>query len=272
MRTCHTTFTFTFFLLLSFALTAFAEMPTHGVCAHRGDNACFPENTVPAFVAAAEKGAAMVEFDVRRCKTGELVIMHDVTVDRTTTGTGKIAELTFDELRSFDAGVKKDPRFAGTKIPTFDEAIDCLPKDGIWVNVHCTGDVIYEVAEKIREKGRLHQAFIATGFGGVEKVRQTVPEILSCNMARTGTWGKPWTAEQSTLYATQTVEHHCDFLQLLTPCSESDVKLLHDAGAKINYFHCSDPEKLEPLLKLGVDFVLTDRLDVIQAKYREIRK
>jgi glycerophosphoryl diester phosphodiesterase len=50
------------------------------------------------------------------------------------------------------------------------------------------------------------------------------------------------------------------------------VKLMHDAGVKINYCHCSDPEKLEPLLKLGVDFVLTDRLDLIQAKYKEIRK
>ena len=266
------TYQLSLLLLLVFSVSAFAEMPTHGVCAHRGDNACFPENTVPAFVAAAEKGAAMVEFDVRRCKTGELVIMHDATVDRTTNGTGAIAEMTFDELRALDAGVKKDPRFAGTKIPTFDEAIDCLPKDGIWVNCHCGGGVADEVAVKIREKGRLHQAFIATDLKSIERVRQTVPEILTCNMSRTGTWGQPWTAEQSTLYATQTVEHHCTLLQLITPCSEADVKLMHDAGVKINYFHCSDPEKLEPLLKLGVDFVLTDRLDLIQAKYKEIRK
>ena len=85
------------------------EMPTGGICAHRGDRAEFPENTVPAFLSAVKKGAAMVEFDVTRCATGELVVMHDPTIDRTTTGTGVVERLTFDYLRSVDAGVMKDP-------------------------------------------------------------------------------------------------------------------------------------------------------------------
>ena len=97
----------------------------------RGDKAVFPENTVPAFKSAAEKRDAMVEMDVQRCATGELVIMHDPTVDRTTSGTGETAELTFEQIRVLDAGAKKTPRFAGTKVPTFDEAIDCLPKTSL---------------------------------------------------------------------------------------------------------------------------------------------
>ena len=91
-------------LLLAFCLltpvSLYAEMPEGGICAHRGDKAVFPENTVPAFKAAAQKGAAMVEMDVQRCATGELVIMHDSTVDRTTNGTGRIAELTFEQIRA----------------------------------------------------------------------------------------------------------------------------------------------------------------------------
>lgn len=249
----------------------FAQMPKGGVCAHQGDNADFPANTVPAFKSAAEKGAAMVEMDVKRCATGELVILHDSTVDRTTNGTGEIARLTFKQIRALDAGVKKNPKFAGTKVPTFDEAIDGLPKDGIWINVHCADNVAGEVAKKIKEKGRLHQAFIAASLDAIERARKVVPEILSCNMNRTGKRKVAWTREQSTLYATQTVDHRCNFLQLITPCSAGDVKLLHDAGAKINYFGCNDPARLQDLLDLGVDFILTDRLDVIQTKYKELK-
>ena len=137
--------------LLCLPLVAAPKMPVRGLCAHRGDSAAFPENTVPAIEASAKKGAAMVEIDVKRCKTGELVLMHDSSVDRTTTGTGIISNLTFEAIRSFDAGVKKDPKFAGTKVPTFDEAIDCLPKEGIWVN-YCFANT-EEDAKKIYALG-----------------------------------------------------------------------------------------------------------------------
>jgi len=261
------------FLAISLLVSVnlFAQMPGGGICAHQGDNSAFPANTVPAFESAADKGAAMVEMDVKRCSTGELIIMHDQTVDRTTNGTGEIGKLTFEQIRALDAGVRISPKFAGTKVPTFDEAIDCLPKDGIWINVHCADSVAGEVAKKIREKGRLHQAFIATSLSAIERARKDVPEILSCNMDRTGKRKVAWTPEQSPLYATQTVEHRCNFLQLITPCSAGDVKLLHDAGVKISYFRCNEPEKLQALLDLGVDFILTDRLDVIQAKYKELK-
>lgn len=256
---------------ISFLVPVFADapMPTRGVCAHRGDNACFPENTVPAFRGAAEKGAQMVEMDVKRCRTGELVIMHDGTVDRTTNGTGKISDLTFAEIRALDAGVKKDPKFVGVKVPTFEEAIDCLPTSGLWINVHCGHDVAVEVAQILKNKGRLHQAFLATSLGEIAKARQVVPEILVCNMSRPGGHGQAWTKEQSTLYAVQTVENQCDFLQLLAPCSENDAKILHDAGAKINYFFCNKSENVEKLVQMGADFLLTDRLDEIQEKTSE---
>ena len=63
-----------------------AGMPERGVCAHRGNDGRMPENTVPAWRNAARLGAEMVELDVKRCATGELVILHDATVDRTTNG------------------------------------------------------------------------------------------------------------------------------------------------------------------------------------------
>jgi glycerophosphoryl diester phosphodiesterase len=67
--------------------------------AHRGDVEEFPESTIPAFRSAVAKGAEMIELDEWRCKTGELVVMHDHSVDRTTNGKGRIADLTLRRSR-----------------------------------------------------------------------------------------------------------------------------------------------------------------------------
>lgn len=98
------------------------------VAAHRGFSEKYPENTMDAFRAAIELGVDQVETDVRITKDGELVLIHDATVDRTTNGTGKVSEMTFSELRALDAGIKKDANFSGAKIPTLIELME-LVKD-----------------------------------------------------------------------------------------------------------------------------------------------
>ena len=87
------------------------------VAAHRGWCAKYPENTMPAFRAAAELGVDQLETDVRVTKDGELVLIHDATVDRTTNGTGRVCDLTLAELKTLDAG-------NGAQIPTFIEFMD----------------------------------------------------------------------------------------------------------------------------------------------------
>jgi glycerophosphoryl diester phosphodiesterase len=87
------------------------------LCAHRGAvNDKSPENTLPAFKRAVRLGAGAIELDVRRCKSGEIVVIHDKRVDRTTNGRGKVRHLTLTELRQLDAG-------NGTHIPTLDEVL-----------------------------------------------------------------------------------------------------------------------------------------------------
>src|SRR5262245_19840849 len=101
------------------------------VIAHRGDSAHFPENTIPSFDRAVELGADAIEFDLRVSRDGEVVIIHDPTVDRTTNGTGPVSSLTLAELRALDAGArfttdggKSIPfRGRGLTIPTFDEML-----------------------------------------------------------------------------------------------------------------------------------------------------
>ena len=98
------------------------------VAAHRGASASHPENTMEAFRAAIEMGVDQIETDVRITADGELVLIHDATVDRTTNGTGKVAQMTLAELQALDAGCKKDPAFTGAKIPTFRDLLE-LVKD-----------------------------------------------------------------------------------------------------------------------------------------------
>lgn len=236
-------------------------LPARGVCAHRGDCRDYPENTVPAIASAARKGAQMIEFDVKRCRTGELVILHDATVDRTTNGQGNVTNLTFTEIRALDAGLKKNARFAGTRIPTFDEAVDCIPRDGVWINVHCGPGVAVEVARAIRDKKRLHQAFLACSLGDARRARKEVPEILVCNMSRTGPWERAWRADETRAYVANTVTNGCRFLQLIQPAAAADLEALHAAGGKVSYFFTDSPARARELWANGVDFVLTNNLD-----------
>ena len=249
-------------------------MPAGGVCAHQGNGGGKPANTVVAFTNAVALGAVMVEFDVKRCKTGELVIMHDGTVDRTTNGKGAVSALTFDEIRKLTIKWPGHPD-ANVKVPTFDEAIDCLPTEGVWINCHCAANVATEVAQKIKAKGRLHQAFIATNLSSIEEARKAVPDILTCNMSRTvrglDAYHKPWPPEKNTLYAKQTIEHKCQFLQLLYPCSRADVEMLHAAGVKVSYFKCDQPEKAKKMRDLGIDVILSDRIEVTRPAFTSAR-
>ncbi|WP_262062815.1 glycerophosphodiester phosphodiesterase [Streptomyces sp. STR69] len=86
---------------------------------HRGVMGLEPENTLRSFVAAEQAGLDVIELDLHLSRDGALVVMHDADVDRTTDGTGPIAERTLDELRTLDAG-------RGEHVPTFDEVLDAV--------------------------------------------------------------------------------------------------------------------------------------------------
>ena len=96
------------------------------VAYHRGANRYAPENTLPAITTAVALGADYVEIDIRTTKDGKFVLMHDSTVNRTTDGKGRVGDLTFDEVRKLDAGAWFGKPFAGTRVPTLDEALAAL--------------------------------------------------------------------------------------------------------------------------------------------------
>ncbi|MCU1417396.1 MAG: hypothetical protein JWP32_1570 [Schumannella sp.] len=96
------------------------------VAGHRGDRADAPENTLPAFEAAFASGLDVVETDVQLTADGVPVLLHDPTVDRTTNGSGAVADLTLEQVQSLDAGSWFGDEFAGTRIPQLAELLDLL--------------------------------------------------------------------------------------------------------------------------------------------------
>lgn len=123
-------------LIASLGLPMAAQTRKVVAISHRGEHLERPENTTPAFQEAIRVGADYFELDVQTTADGKLVLSHDATVDRCTNGTGRVSEMTFEQVEALDAGTKKGPAYAGLKIPTFDEALDLAHgKIGVYVDV-----------------------------------------------------------------------------------------------------------------------------------------
>lgn len=242
--------------LIAFFPCAAAEiaMPGRGLCAHRGAMTTHPENTLPALEEAVRLGAHMIEFDIQLTKDGALVLMHDSTVNRTTDGKGKVSDLTLAEIKALDAGAKLDARFAGTRIPTFEEALAVFPKN-VWLNCHLKGDAALgeACAKVIAKAGRTHQAFLAATADAAKAARAAVPGILICNMER---------QKETTAYAQETIAMKAQFIQLLGKgeVPVEAVKLLNAAGVLVNYYHDETPEGLRLQWSSGVNFPLVNDL------------
>jgi glycerophosphoryl diester phosphodiesterase len=103
--------------------------------AHRGLSAAAPENTLPAFEAAAAAGFTWVEFDVMLSADGVAMVIHDESLKRTTGAKGRVAETTAAALQRLDAGAWFAPAFAGARIPTLAEALDALARLALGANV-----------------------------------------------------------------------------------------------------------------------------------------
>jgi len=241
------------------------QLPERGVCAHRGASETHPENTLPAFQEAIRLGAHMIELDVRMTKDGELILLHDDTLDRTTNGKGNVSDFNLAEVKRLDAGAWKDSKFTGTRIPTLSEAIDVMPKN-IWLNVHIKEDTAVSrmTAELLLAKKRQHQAFIACQTHAADAVRQVSQNLMICNMER---------LENSEAYVDSTISMDTKFIQLKI---RSDAKLpdlvekLKKKQIKINYYFADTEEKLKKLFKVGVDFPLVDNLEVMINAAKEI--
>jgi len=111
--------------------------------AHRGYSVTAPENTLPAYILAMEMGFSYAECDIAFTKDGVAVLLHDATIDRTSDGSGNISELTYEELLQYDFGSWKNSKYAGTKIPTFEEFIALCKEIGLHPYIEIKNDSTY---------------------------------------------------------------------------------------------------------------------------------
>ena len=100
------------------------------VCAHRGHSVAAPENTLPAFQAAVDFGATVLEIDVVLTRDNSIVLLHDEILDRTTDGKGRVADFDLAAIKQLDAGAWFDKAFAGTRVPTLGETLDFSRSSG----------------------------------------------------------------------------------------------------------------------------------------------
>jgi glycerophosphoryl diester phosphodiesterase len=143
---------------------------------HRGEHLHHPENTIPAFEEAIRVGADFFELDVQTTSDGKLVLSHDSKVDRRTNGQGEISKMTFDEVRALDAGSKSGAEFAGTKVPTFDEALELARgKIGIYVDVKHASPK--DVVSHIEAHGMVDHVVIYCGLQFSKEVQKLNPKL-----------------------------------------------------------------------------------------------
>ncbi|WP_297418528.1 glycerophosphodiester phosphodiesterase family protein [Thermococcus sp.] len=132
------------------------------VLGHRGYSAKYPENTLLAFKKAIEAGADGIELDVWLTRDGEIVVIHDETVDRTSNGSGRVKEMTLEELKVLDFG-------DGERIPTLEEVFETIPEDAV-VNVEIKDiDAVPKTAEII---GRNHPDRIIVSSFLIDALRE----------------------------------------------------------------------------------------------------
>ncbi|MGL4373078.1 MAG: glycerophosphodiester phosphodiesterase, partial [Turicibacter sp.] len=151
--------------------------------AHRGLSDLAPENTMPSFALASRLGYEFVETDVATTLDGEWVLLHDDRIDRTSTGSGKIADLTLSEVRTYDFGVKKGTEFLGTPIPTFEEFICFCATAGLhpYIELKKHGDIelIYKLVHVVLNY-ELDVTWISFSFEHLKKISELTNRGARC--------------------------------------------------------------------------------------------
>lgn len=232
------------------------------VCiAHRGFSGIAPENTLIAFQKAIELNPDGFELDVHLSKNGELIVIHDDAVDRTTNGKGKVTELTLAELKQLDAGSWFDKKYAGERIPTLAEALE-LAKNKIDVMVELKAVGTPEKAVPLIEQfGMVDQVVIFSFSSDLLKIAKRInPNLSMLHLL----WVKPEEKETfppNTLI-TRTLSAHANLIGMnwngVTP---QLVKIAHKRGLGIRVYTVDEEYDMRAMIEMGVDGIISNRID-----------
>ena len=222
------------------------------VVAHRGFSGKYPENTLLAFEKAVEIGADFIELDIHQAKDGNIVVCHDPTIDRTTDGTGFIKDMNYSELRKWDAGSWKG--YPGEKIPLLSDVFRKVgDKIKIFIEIkECNvSDLISLINEFKMEKRVVVGSF---KFEYIKQVRNLCGEICTALISSR----VPQNLEQLIKDGIRqlSLEYH--------RIDKEIVKELIGRGFVVNVWEPDSEDDLSKVLDFGVQFITTNRPDLLR--------
>lgn len=229
------------------------------IIAHRGASGYAPEHTLESYKLAAEMGADYVELDLHVTKDGVLVAMHDETVDRTTNGQGKVAELTLEEIKKLDAGLWFDESFKGLSVPTLEEVFTEFGDTiNYYIEIKSSGmeeDLVSLLEAHDLLNGRYEgkvviQSFMEESLHDVKRLNSDIPLIqLSRNDAITD--------EVLHEVANYAVGIGINYQYL----DRSLVKKIRYHGLILHSYTVNESETIAALKAMGADGVFTNYID-----------
>ena len=235
--------------------------PLPRIIGHRGAMGHAPENTLASIDKAAALGCRWVEFDVKLTADGEIVLMHDDTLDRTTDGSGPVAGTTLDALRRLDAGRWFSADFTGERVPTLDEAMAALARRGMGANVEikpCKGreaETGAAVARALAEhwmnapQPPFVSSFSATALATARDVAPALPRAFLTVVYLPG-----WAAQLEQL--------GCACFHVLDRLiNEKRVRNIREAGFRPLAFTVDQGARAGQLLSWGVESIITNYPD-----------
>ncbi|NLA77312.1 MAG: glycerophosphodiester phosphodiesterase [Clostridiales bacterium] len=236
------------------------------VIAHRGASKVCPQNTIPAFKKAVEMGADGFENDVHLTKDGRIVVCHNYNIDDTSTGSGYINDLTFDELRSYDFGSYFSPEFAGTKIPTLEEFLD-VARDVELINIEIKGprdgnlEIVKRTIDMVKDFGLFDRLLISSFDDNC---------LIACKeidpLTQTGLLYSPDSPIIERIFDDQlgfAKNLRCDAVHpLFFYVDEEYVEESHKLGMKVNPWTTDTETIINAMLDFGCDGLITDYPDL----------
>jgi len=226
--------------------------------AHRGASGTFPENTLSAFRAAIDAGADMCELDVQLTRDGAVVVIHDETVNRTSDGRGKVAELTLEEIQRLDAGAWfKDGSSRGERIPTLDAVFGATAgRCGLNIELKAAG-AEGQVAAVMQKRDAFGTSIVSSfNWDYLAKIRDLDSRIRFGLLAERG----------STDLLMAAVAMHAHAINPRFDMVTADLcKAAHERGLMVYTWTVDPPEAMRRLIEFGVDGIMTNYPDRMRA-------
>lgn len=236
------------------------------VFAHRGAKMVAPENTLPAFQAAIAQGAHGVELDVQCSKDGVLVVMHNFTVNETTNGQGRVADLSVSELRKLDAGSHFDKQFSNVGVPTLEEVLE-ITAGKLKLNIEIKsqdplGGREVEPLVELIQANNLYNDVIVSSFNPITliKLRHADPQVAVGLLY----WGQQLPAFLREILLSPILRPEA-FHPHHTLIDEEYMVWANAVPAAVNTWTVNDADEARRLAALGVDTIITDVPDTILA-------